>query len=439
MCTKLPLCNSLPGEKRALIFGPKTLSAPVITIKVIGITETVNVTIRAPKVGLNVANITVKPGMEFDQSIGQGILVHTSKEKKLVEIESTGPIMVLGIIRGSDYIDAVHARLLSNVPCDYIVPLYDDSSSTNVLTAGTLDDDNEIKVKQPVSGGSFEEVNSMETFTVTSMTVIIGGSEVKSTEGKLIVVYSGAECNQIPSGVGNCDYIWSPATSNCELGLEHVVVPIEGRAIISGYVVRVFATSDGTTVELYDEVSSSFTALGTADEKGFVELTNPPTTEALYIKCSQNCVVVQLNKGNNADGSTTGPFMMPVPSLDQYVHTAVIRSLSKTGQSYVNIVTNTPLLKDLHISMCSEGNEEPMKSQDLCSWKAVNGLSQYQYCSFSVDSINEIPIILADTSGSGLFAVWVYGHEPPKSGYGYLANDWNSYGRFNLYHSVCLN
>ena len=398
-------------------------------------TETVNVTIRAPEIGIDIKHDSVAPGMEINQPISTNILANTAKENKLIEIESTGPVAILGVITGSNYIDAFHARMLPPSDCNtkFVVPHYDDPSdplSVSMVVAGTFQNTNNVLITLPSGGGSFEALNSMDTFVQNSVTLTAAGTEVKSLSSLPLVAYSGAECTKIPSGVGPCDYIWSPATPNCELGKEHVVVPIDGRLTIKKYIVRVFGTVSGTTVELYDEGSGSFNNRGTIGEQEFVEISNPPTNKALYIKCSQECVVVQLNKAKSADGSTTGPFMMPVPAIDNYVHTAVIRPLGNAAKSYVNIVTNEPPLKDLHISMCAQNSDAPMEPQQLCSWKDVDGLSGYKYCSFSIDK--NIPIILTDTSGSGLFAVWVYGHEPPKSGYGYLANDWNAYGKSEL-------
>ncbi len=411
-------------------------------------TETVNVTIKAPAIDLELTNILLTPGEKIVHTLDDNILVNAGRENKLIEIESNGTVAVLGSIVGLNnglgivYSDAVYARMFSPDECNtkYILPNYDDpdDSSMSFTVVGSLEDGAFAEITQPSLSGSFIFLYSMETHIVTSFSEMVAGSMVESVlpengmPGTPVIAYSGAECVKIPTGVGDCGYIWSPATSNCELGTEHVVLPIEGRTNTSSYIVQVVGTSSGTNVEVYDAEFESFVPLGTINEKQFLELMDPKTTEALFVKCSHDCVVVQLNKGNVFDDSNTGPFMMPVPSVDRYVHTAVIKSINKiTKRNYANIVTNTSNLNDMYISLCNQSVET------LCTtWKSVPGLPGYRYCSFKIETSE--PILISDSSENGRFAVWVYGHVSSKSGYGYLAIDWNANGKLNLTQGPCL-
>ena len=85
-----------------------------------------------------------------------------------------------------------------------------------------------------------------------------------------------------------------------ELGLVHVVPPIDGRSTDVGYIVRVVATNLSTTVT-WKNADGTVSGTSSLTRGEFVTIDTIKTMQALLVKCSKPCVVMQYNKGKYGD------------------------------------------------------------------------------------------------------------------------------------------
>ncbi len=298
-------------QKRALIFGPSTVPSPTINITIAAMVEPVSVTIRAPSIGLFNNSIILKPGEQHKEYIiDTKVLVINDEEDKLIEISSNDSVAVFGVIgddgvNANGYSDAVYARPITSCSTQFIVPNYDDPASVSIIAIGTLQAGAWVSIDFPMDIGIVSMRNPIQTVTKLSTVNPIGGSKVPFMPFMPeVVIFSGGYCVNVPIGVPTCGLIWAPVTPNCDLGLVHVVPPIPGRVDPGSYIVRVFATQDGTVVEWWSPATASYIT-DSINTQQYTEILNPGSG-ALSVNCSKPCNVVQINIGGSADGTVTG-------------------------------------------------------------------------------------------------------------------------------------
>ena len=169
-----------------------------------------------------------------------------------------------------------------------------------------------------------------QTYTIIS-TLDLTGTYVKSN--KPIAMYSGVNCANVPVSVRACDHLAVAIPPVASLGSEFLVTPIAGRATNVGYIIRIMASKNGT------EVSTNAYGSVTLNMGEFIEYNIVNSGQALLVNCTEPCLVAQYNKGTNADGHNTDPFMMIVTPFRAYTTRFIWETpLRANGSPFVNYV-----------------------------------------------------------------------------------------------------
>ena len=373
----------------------------------------------------NTQTVNLEAGEIHEQQFDTDIWVNDGAETKLVLVESNKPVTVLGWNAGVGISEAFMASRISSEDIRFIAPNYANNglttSTVSYIVFGVVEDAQTVTTILN-EDGYFSTLNNKQCYTrkfnqVSSAGRILGPFSILPPPYKPFVVYTGYDEVKIPSDTDDYDHIWDSTIPINHLGTEYIVPPIAGRSANAGYIVRIFAPESDTNVTQYNSDTGKFEFIATLDTSEHKEIDNSRTNEAMALKCTRPCLVKQFNKGKAVDSSQTGPFMMSVPPLNNYVHTAAFmafKSGSELGNrenSFVTIISNATEPSQL-VFNCDELTQ---------TWHSVSGYDGFRYTTSRVDS-GKI-YCLQDNSTDGTFAAWVYGHGRSGNGYGYMAID----------------
>lgn len=126
-----------------------------------------------------------------------------------------------------------------------------------------------------------------------------------------IAVYGGNTCGNVPGpNTGYCDHLVEQIPPVTSWGAEALTVPLATRTMGDTY--RILAAQDGTTVNLDGASSETFTLNAGEFEQRVL-------TGSYRITADQPILVAQYSNGSDWDGVTSDPFMMLIPSAEQFV------------------------------------------------------------------------------------------------------------------------
>ncbi|RDD47522.1 Hemicentin-1 [Trichoplax sp. H2] len=173
-----------------------------------------------------------------------------------------------------------------------------------------------------------------EGFYFSSSTDLTG-TIITSSSG--IALFSGNECAFVTTGLKYCDHLVEQIPPIQYLGYNYVLNTFINRK--AGDRFRVIAPYDNTDV--FIQYNTLYYPLSRGS---FVEF-EVPSGNATLLTCSQPCLVVQFNKGYDADKVSTDPFMVIVPdvgqSLSQYRFYSTLHSQVSIRHHYINLVIET--------------------------------------------------------------------------------------------------
>ena len=149
-----------------------------------------------------------------------------------------------------------------------------------------------------------------------------------------IAVYAGNRCANIPTQeTGFCDHVVEQLPPVDTWGTEALTVPLATRT--AGDTFRILADQNGTVVQLDGASPESFTLnAGQFAERNL--------SGNYRITASAPILVTQYSNGTQWDGVTSDPFMMLIPSADQFIRSYTFATPG-TGfpENYANIVALT--------------------------------------------------------------------------------------------------
>ena len=229
------------------------------------------------------------------------------------------------------------------------------------------------------------------TVTLNSLqTLLFGGNGAiyndmtgtKIISNKPLTVISGNECAFIPAGINDCEQIAIQIPPVVTLGKEFLLPPVFGRT--SGQFYKVVAAHSETTMNLTctDTMQQNATL---SDVGSFVELSTS-SSDYCHLESSSPVLVVQLAFGYETDG-TGDPFMILVPSIDQYSNNLLFKT--PTGYDpdpdivnhFLSVVATAA---DFSISQIVY-DSQPIS----CSWSAIrssNGSVVGYGCGFNISA-----------------------------------------------------
>lgn len=148
------------------------------------------------------------------------------------------------------------------------------------------------------------------------------------TSDRPIAVFGGHQCANIPPGVAACDYIVEQLPPVATWGKTFVTMPLATR--LHGDTFRFLASADGTAV------SVNGTVVARLDRGQFYEqlIAGPAQVTA-----DRPILVVQYSNGTQFDGVPSDPFMMVIPSVEQFLDNYTVATLASGFPiNFINVV-----------------------------------------------------------------------------------------------------
>ena len=153
-------------------------------------------------------------------------------------------------------------------------------------------------------------LNETETYLYTSERDLTG---MRVVSDKPISFFSGHQCNNIPSDVRFCDLILEQLPSTAQWGKLFLSASLHTRNSTDIY--SVVSYSPGTSVTFACTGQSVVTLTEFANNHETVVV---PNNAFCAIESNNPILVVQYASGQDADDIDADPFMMSLPSMEQY-------------------------------------------------------------------------------------------------------------------------
>ena len=177
-------------------------------------------------------------------------------------------------------------------------------------------------------------LNRLETYLISSYDST--GVKIKST--KPISFFSNHKCTEIPISTLACDHLTEQIPPTFIWGTSFFFASLKGR--MSGEIIRIVAAQNSTTISVncttFPQAKSySFLVAGNWTEFKI----NP--NSFCSIESSAPILVTQFALGFQADNITGDPFMMMIPSVEQYSNNYVFSITPIFSTNYITIYVST--------------------------------------------------------------------------------------------------
>ncbi len=171
-----------------------------------------------------------------------------------------------------------------------------------------------------VKGNTYRKIRGLiqlqeyDIFQLESDQFDMTGIYINST--RPIAVFGGHECSEIPVNTRFCDHLVSQVPPLEELGTAFNIGPIDGRGSDAGYIIRVVATQQGTSVTFSTRNNPVTLNRGEWEQ----ETVNDNKLVSTVV-CSKPCVVTQYNPSHEVieNDIETDAFMTLIPPVDHYL------------------------------------------------------------------------------------------------------------------------
>ncbi|MBQ9439886.1 MAG: PKD domain-containing protein, partial [Paludibacteraceae bacterium] len=300
-------------------------------------------------------------------------------EKRGLVITSSSPIALYASNFREHTYDATIVLPINGIGTDYVIQAYENV----ILVSGdkfprefavvATEDGTQVTITPHArtTGGKLKNVpftislNKGETYQVMSEDTgnDFSGSRVESN--KLVAVFSGHSCVNIPTGNPWCDHIVEQQTPTLMWGKQFVVTKTSGQ---SGDRVMVTAREDGTQVKVNGAVRATLRALESYEFR--------LTDNSAYIETNSAAACYLYLEGATANNNIGDPSSVHITPLEQQIERLTFAtfqtSISRTH--FVNIVTTAAGAASITLD-----------GQSIASqFQPVTGNSQYRYAQIHI-------------------------------------------------------
>ena len=170
-------------------------------------------------------------------------------------------------------------------------------------------------------------LNQGQTYELENTNTTLDFSGTTITSNKPIGVMGAVRCANIPPGVSYCDHICEMLPPTTTFGRKFATVPLASRS--NGDTWRMLASENNTIVKI-NGVAEAPINRGQYIEKILL-------TQSL-IESDKPILVAQYANGSSLSGNPGDPFMMLIPSLEQFLAGYTLTTVSGFVAHYINIV-----------------------------------------------------------------------------------------------------
>ncbi len=244
-------------------------------------------------------------------------------------------------------------------------------------------------------------LNTMETYQIESDNDLTG---TRITSSKPLSVFSGSDCANVPENIFECDHLVEQVPPTVTWGSKFLVASLKGRT--SGEQIRVLsARAANVTVNCNTTVSVSEFQLRSGGSFREFEI---PINSFCSIESTSPVLVAQYAYGGDSD-SMGDPFMMIIPSIEQFTNNYLVESITGFTSNYVTMYVS---------SECFQTAQILLDNSIVTNWQNVI-CSSGEVCGYvSRASVSNGTHSIRHENSSAVIGVSVYGFNLDNS-YGY--------------------
>ena len=310
----------------------------------------------------------------------------TTERNKGIRVKAEGgsKLTVYGFSSQSPYTsDAFLALPCSHLAVDkykyygitYPGPYY----SSGMLLVGCEDDTTITTPSATIT------LNRLETYLISSY----DSTGMKITSTKPISFFSNHKCTEIPISTLACDHLTEQIPPTIIWGTSFFFASLKGR--MSGEIIRIIAAQNYTTFSVNCTTFPQVKVYSLLVAGNWTEFRINPNSFC-SIESSAPILVTQFALGFKADEITGDPFMMMIPSVEQYSNNYVFNIPSRFTTNYITIYVSTryyqpnKILLDSASLSTSTWTEIYCSSGRICGYITRLALSPGNYKLLHVDS-----------------------------------------------------
>ena len=252
-------------------------------------------------------------------------------------------------------------------------------------------------------------LHEMERY-IYSSTHGLTGTRVVSN--KPISFISGHQCRGVPPGESSCDQLVEQLPNTALWGKEFLTAPLFGRTAPDIYIVVSYLPSTVTTMVCSDSSNTTVTTLSQFPRNH--KVVTVPDSAYCSIDSNNPVLVVQFASSGEADNTSSDPFMMNIPPVDQYTNKYVVVIPAEFSSNVITIFV-TPEYYQPERIFVDEVN------QNDANWTDIPCQNDSLVCGYAATIVvDEGQHRVFHESTSAKMSVSVYGFSR-DNGYGYYA------------------
>ena len=250
-------------------------------------------------------------------------------------------------------------------------------------------------------------LNEMETYIHQDSYGLTG---TRVTSNKPISFISGHQCNSIPTGVKYCDQLVEQLPNTALWGKEFLTAPLFGRTAPDIYIVVSYLPSTVTTMVCSN--SSNTTVITISQFPRNHRVVTIPGHAYCSIESNNPVLVVQFASGGTADNTSSDPFMMNIPPIDQYTNKYVVVIPAEFTSNFITVFVTPEYHQPERIFVDGV-------SQNYAIWMDIPCQNDSLVCGYAATIlVDEGQHRVFHESRSAKMSVSVYGFSR-HNGYGY--------------------
>ena len=228
-------------------------------------------------------------------------------------------------------------------------------------------------------------LNRLETYLISSY----DSTGMKITSTKPISFFSNHKCTEIPISTLACDHLTEQIPPTIIWGTSFFFASLKGR--MSGEIIRIIAAQNYTTFSVNCTTFPQVKVYSLLVAGNWTEFRINPNSFC-SIESSAPILVTQFALGFKADEITGDPFIMMIPSVEQYSNNYVFNIPSRFTTNYITIYVSTryyqpnKILLDSASLSTSTWTEIYCSSGRICGYITRLALSPGNYKLLHVDS-----------------------------------------------------
>ena len=332
------------------------------------------------------ANVTIPSSFELSSQNG-------NNTKKGIHVRSDGGR--IGLI-GHSY-DPISADGFLALPCnslgldtyEYYTMAYNDHRDQypGFLIVVGCEDSTEVNYW----GSSTTVLNRMETLYLEDFFDYTG---LRITSSKPVSIIPGHTCSRVPNDRGFCDHLVEQVPPTAVWGTHFLTASYFTRT--SGEIYRFITATDSTTVTISCNTSpqSEVFELSTGSWQEF----RRDSGSFCSIESNNPLLVMEYSLGHELDG-VSDPFMMMIPSVDQYTNDYVFHSPSEFS-NYITILVTPQFYQPEQILVDGVSQENanwipvPCANGSVCGYCVYVTLEPGDHHVWHSDSFTKISVLM---------------------------------------------